>query len=274
MSLSPWQDGTTHGKNTNYKYMRTKALLCAAAVAAGAVSAMAQSNVYSLNIVGYVNLNATPGYSFTCAPLAAGVTNGLNEVLPPNTYDSGLGYGPFDGDQVLLWTGVSWRIIGLDSGSPTGFRDGSGAAIAAPVIAAGQGFLYNNVQGVAETLTYVGSVRTGTTTVNFPATPTMYAAGSAVPFSGGVTNVLQFSNVYDSAQGYGPLDGCQIEKAIITAGGQITGFSVISFDTGSKTGFRNTSGAEVAEPTINPAQGFFFNNVNGAVTPWTQVFNP
>src|SRR5437763_197776 len=45
----------SHTVNTNYKHMRTKALLCAAALAAGAVTAMAQSNVYSLNVVGYIN---------------------------------------------------------------------------------------------------------------------------------------------------------------------------------------------------------------------------
>ena len=53
--------GTTHGKNTNYKHMRTKALLCAAALAAGTAASMAQSNVYSLNIVGYVNVPLTSG---------------------------------------------------------------------------------------------------------------------------------------------------------------------------------------------------------------------
>src|SRR5436305_926182 len=36
--------------------MRTKTLLCAAALAAGALTSMAQSNVYSLNVVGYYNL--------------------------------------------------------------------------------------------------------------------------------------------------------------------------------------------------------------------------
>src|SRR5437764_8488113 len=39
--------------------MRTKTLLCAAALAAGvATSAVAQSNVYSLNVVGYYNVVA------------------------------------------------------------------------------------------------------------------------------------------------------------------------------------------------------------------------
>src|SRR6266403_950334 len=44
--------------------MRTKALLCAAGLlAAGAFTAMAQSNVYSLNVVGYVNVSLTNGFT-------------------------------------------------------------------------------------------------------------------------------------------------------------------------------------------------------------------
>jgi hypothetical protein len=44
--------------------MRTKALLCAAGLlAVGAVSALAQSNVYSLNVVGYVNVSLTNGFN-------------------------------------------------------------------------------------------------------------------------------------------------------------------------------------------------------------------
>jgi hypothetical protein len=37
--------------------MRTKALLCVASLAAGVTATMAQSNVYSTNVVGYYELN-------------------------------------------------------------------------------------------------------------------------------------------------------------------------------------------------------------------------
>src|ERR1035437_6379563 len=47
----------THGKHKLHKekYMRTKVLLCAAALAASLASSMAQ-NVYSLNVVGCYNV--------------------------------------------------------------------------------------------------------------------------------------------------------------------------------------------------------------------------
>ncbi len=73
--------GGTHGKNTNYKHMRTKALLCAAALAAGTVASMAQSNVYSLNIVGYVNVPLKAGFNLIANPLDNG-TNTLSSLFP------------------------------------------------------------------------------------------------------------------------------------------------------------------------------------------------
>jgi hypothetical protein len=58
----------THG-NTNYKNMRIKTLFCLAALAAGSAVSMAQSNVYSLNIVGYVTVTNPPGYRLMANPL-------------------------------------------------------------------------------------------------------------------------------------------------------------------------------------------------------------
>ncbi len=64
--------------------MRTlKALLCLSALAAGIATTVAQSNVYSLNIVGYVNVPVPSGYSLLANPLKAGVTNGANEIMTP-----------------------------------------------------------------------------------------------------------------------------------------------------------------------------------------------
>jgi hypothetical protein len=49
--------------------MRTKTLLCLAALTAGVATSMAQSNVYSLNIVGYVTITNNTGFSMIANPL-------------------------------------------------------------------------------------------------------------------------------------------------------------------------------------------------------------
>src|SRR5271166_2726177 len=74
--------------------MRTKTLLCMAALAAGVATSMAQSNVYSLNVVGYVNYPFTLGnYTLVSNPLD-NTTNDLNTILP----------GVPDGTSVGLWS--------------------------------------------------------------------------------------------------------------------------------------------------------------------------
>jgi len=61
--------------------MRTKALVAAAALlAAGALSSMAQSNVYSLNVVGYVNVTLNTGFNMLANQLDLDGT-GLNNTV-------------------------------------------------------------------------------------------------------------------------------------------------------------------------------------------------
>src|SRR4051812_11081510 len=68
--------------------MRTKALLCAAGIlAAGAATSMAQSNVYSLNVVGYVNVSLTNGFNMVANQLdldGTGINNTVTNVVGTN----------------------------------------------------------------------------------------------------------------------------------------------------------------------------------------------
>jgi hypothetical protein len=61
--------------------MRTKTLLAAAVLAAGIATSMAQSNVYSLNVVGYVNQVYPVGFSMVATPLKTS-NNIVSQVIP------------------------------------------------------------------------------------------------------------------------------------------------------------------------------------------------
>jgi hypothetical protein len=239
--------------------MRTKVLLGLAVLAAGAATSMAQSNVYSLNIVGYANVPIRAGYNFHTTPfrVTTAQTNGANEILPANT-------GQYDGDAILTWSGHGWASANLDSSSPSGFSDSGGTPIAAPILSAGKGYLYYNGQGASNNITYVGEVRTGTNTVSIPGSPEFAAVGSPAPLSGGVISVLQFSNPA------GVLDG----DAVLIAVGAISGFSSSGFDSASPTGFSDSGGTPIPAPSLAVGQGFFFDNLNAAPVTWTQVVNP
>ena len=258
--------------------MRTK-ILCAAALAAGALTTMAQ--VYSANIVGYVNVPVGQGYTFLANPLDASPDNGANNVMPnPDpTQDYS---GPYDNSTIQEWTGTGWTISLFDSvttDTTTGFMDNSATTVVpAPVLSSGKGFLFNN-QGTATSVTFVGQVRTGTNTTVFPQRNVPYAVGSMLPVSGGVSTSLGFSNP-DPTQDYsGPLDNDVVELLKVNASGQAAGYDVYLFDsvtTDTTTGFMDNSASVVRpEPQIPMAGGFFFANNNGVGTyNWSQILNP
>jgi len=157
--------------------MRTKALLCAAAVAAGALTSMAQSNVYSLNIVGYVNTPMVTGYNLLGNPLDNG-TNDLASLFPNASF----------GDTVYTFVGGSFQ-------SAVYFGSWSPDAVLAP----GLGFFYN--AGAPGTNTFVGNVLTGTQTVNIPAGYSMVA--SKIPIAATLGNLNFPANFGDTVYYYG-----------------------------------------------------------------------
>ena len=87
--LDLWDSAGTHGNN-KYQNMRTKLIAAAAILAAGLASSMAQSNVYSLNVVGYVNKTFVAGGFTAAANPLNGTNNSLNTIMkgtqvPDNT---------------------------------------------------------------------------------------------------------------------------------------------------------------------------------------------
>lgn len=203
--------------------MRTKTLLLAAALSAvGIVSSLAQSNVYSLNVVGYVNRDCAGngGFTLLANPLDSG-TNTLNGVLAsalPAT------------SKVLKWGGTSFNTYTRTASGwlpPTG-----GTATVAP----GEGFFVQTPNpGPALTLTFVGNVLQGSLTNDYPLLFNL--SGNQFPDSGTVT-----------ALGMVP----PTNNKILTWGGA-------SYNTYTKTatGWLPPGSG----PTINVADGFFVNAV-------------
>jgi hypothetical protein len=247
--------------------MRTKTLLiAAAALAVGVASSMAQT--YSQNIVGYVNLPMGVNYSTQLVPFDAAGGNSLtNLILNPG--------GILDGSQVFLWNGTSYTTYTLDSGFATGVGDQFDASpVDGPNMPAGTPFLFNN-GGAATTNTYTGTVHMGNgsvpgTSTNIIPNLALNLLGPIIPFAGGITSALQFTNQA------GALDGNQIFVVKISAGGALTGFNTYTFDSGLlPSGFGDQFDAiEVPEPQIPLGTIFFFGNGTGGPVPWIQTLNP
>jgi hypothetical protein len=256
-----------------------------AALAAGALTAVAQSNVYSLNIVGYVNLPVANGFQFISNPLDNGA-NDANTLFPnPNTDPTGNSgtLGPWDGSNLQEWTGASWKVSYFDSittDTTTGFTDAGGNPVVVPTLSSGKGFLMNNASGAATTATFVGQVRTGTNVVSLASRANPWALGAPLPLAGAITT-LGFANPNVDPSGntgtLGPLDGCAVEFLKTTPTGGPAGYKVSYFDsitTDTTTGFTDAGGNPVSEPQIAVASGFFFVNASGVTFNWTQILNP
>jgi hypothetical protein len=161
--------------------MRTKTLVCAAAIAASAVtSVMAQSNVYSLNIVGYANVVMPLGNHTFANPFDKdGINSATNTLtLPDVTYFS-------------FWTGSSfdnwyYEEVG-DPGGPWWTDNGYSAHKTPPILTPGKGFYVN--PNTRFTNTFVGNVVPAPGTTNSMTVPTgNQLVASRLPISGVLSN--------------------------------------------------------------------------------------
>jgi hypothetical protein len=151
--------------------MRTKTLLCAAALAAGlATSALAQSNVYSLNVVGYYNI-----------PLAANQKVMLgNQLNTTNNTLAGVIPNPPPGSAFFKFNG-GFATYGFDDVDLVWTPNGTVS------LAPGEGGFF--ISPVATTLTFVGEVMQGSLTNTLPLN-TKVIRTSIVPQAGRVTTDL------------------------------------------------------------------------------------
>jgi hypothetical protein len=215
--------------------MRTKTLLAAAAMlAAGLASSMAQSNVYSLNVVGYVNTVFKGGNLFTATanPLNT-ASNTLTGIF------GGGGTGLPAGSQVQAWNYAAQDFFAPYIKTPLGWGANAGVSVAP-----GQG-LFVKIAGADYTNTYVGEVLQGSLTNATLAT--FNFIGNLVPQTGLATAV-----------GLVPAPGAQVQQWNV-------GTQDFVLYTKNPVGW-NAPG----EPTINVAEGFFLKN--SAAYNWIRNF--
>jgi hypothetical protein len=255
--------------------MRKTLLIAAAALAASVISSEAQ--VYSQNIVGYVNQIVPNNFSTINNPL-----DNPNGNSATNLFDTTSGNN--DGSILFYWNGTGFTQVEFASGTvyagqPSGFVNAlTLAPVAAPVLNPGTGYFFNNSSGNGVfTNTFVGTVHvdgapTGTQTVGSTTNVLNGAAqfvfiASKLPIGGGIASSLGLTN--DLA---GDLDGSILYIPNIVSG-QVHGYAEIEYSSGAPSGFVNAlTLANVAEPTIPVGGAFLFNNAVGANWNWVQSY--
>jgi len=192
--------------------MRTKTTVLAAAVlAAGALSSMAQNNVYSLNVVGYINVAIPVGYSL--------VANQLN-ASPDNTLNNSLGLNFPSGLEVIKWDAVHQGFTQPDTFYTA--QDTQGAAswlnnlftTSTTTVSPGEGFFFYNPNLTATNVTLVGQVVQGTNALAIsvgysflsvvpPVAVDLSTNGSlALPITGAGPSLYEYITFNSAAGGY------------------------------------------------------------------------
>ncbi len=150
---------------TKTQNMRTKSILAVAAIlATGAVASMAQSNVYSLNVVGYVNITVPANTKIMIANQLNTTNNTLAGVLP--TAPDGAQFNKFNS---------GFTTYTFDELEPGWLPDGNVS------LAPGEGGFFQSP--IATTLTFVGEVKQGSLTNTLPI-GVKVIRGSIVPQAG------------------------------------------------------------------------------------------
>lgn len=156
--------------------MRTKTLLiAAAALAVGLVTSQAQ-NVYSQNVVGYVNVPLIGGgaYNLIANPLN-NANNNLTNLFPTAG----------DGDTILRWDAAATDFNPTFPAYSTFFNAWSANFLLKP----GEGFFYVN-SGSNRTNTFVGEVIQGSYTNSLLGSGAYNSIASSVPIGGSFTNAI------------------------------------------------------------------------------------
>jgi hypothetical protein len=220
----------------------TKTLILTALLGiAGSATVMAQSNVYSLNIVGYVNASVIPGFNLLANPVVTG-TNGIGQVLPSVSEGTLVyKYLPNGSFNIDIFASGAWYDFNTELPSTTTLSPGEGF------------FVYASG---SSTITFVGEVKTGTNTVTL--NTGFNLVSSVVP-----QRYELLSPDFPAANG-------MVHYSLNTNGT----FTVSLYDTSVGWFDQDTEAPRqvYSSPDNAPATGFYLYNPAGT-TPWTRTFN-
>ena len=215
-------------------------------MAAGLLSAAAQSNVYSANVVGYVNLPLTEGFNLVANQMDLDL-NGTNNTIV-NVFSNNL---PVNAT-IYSWNGTGFDISSFaknKAGTLTNWtlnftiNPGQGFWLSIPTGAFG---------GSSSNVTVVGNVLQGAlVNPHLPPAGGYSLLSSMPPIAGGITSNLNYQP--------------QLNDTVYTWNG--TGYNIASY---AKNKAGTLTNWTPSEPQIAVGQGFWLNSGAGAT--WSNNF--
>jgi len=257
--------------------MRTKLLLGAATLAAGLASSMAQSNVYSVNVVGYYNVSVPAhGFNFVANQLQNGTNDALSVLggsmqSDPNgvnnttlQYWTGTGFAAYQ-----YFTGADADNNFFTSGSVNGFYD-TGGGLHNPTLGQGGAFFIQNPTANPLTVTLVGQVVQGAYSITngngfnatsfiMPVATNILSSLVNLPVTSDPNGVLNTTVYYWTGTGFATYQ-------YFTGADADNNF----FTSGSAAGLYDTGGG-IHQVSPSVGAGFFIQNLGAAQT-WSYGF--
>jgi hypothetical protein len=210
---------------------------------ASAATSMAQA-VYSVNIVGYVNLSLAPGFNLVANQLTASPNNKLDTVLPAAVLES----------QVLKFANNNYSS---DISDGTSWLDAGTGNPSATTVSPGEGFFFFNPGSTPVTSTLVGEVKTGNG-LTVPLPPNFSLDSSIVPQDISLSAANGFPQV--------------LEMQYLTFNAATQNYNTALINDGTGWLDSNTGNPADAKPLVG--QGFFIFNPGSTTLNWTRNFNP
>jgi hypothetical protein len=225
--------------------MRTKTLLLTAALGIASVATSMAQAVYSVNVVGYVNLTLARNFNLVANQLDATPNNTLGSVFPSVPNNS----------QILKFSNNNYTRDDFDG---TGWVDSETFEPSTRSVNPGEGFFFYNPTAGPLTVTTVGQVRTGN--------------GLSVPL--GAAQFSLISSIVPQDIALTTANGVPLTQNM-----QYLSFNAASqtyntrLDVDGGAWLDSETFEPVPAPTATVGQGFFLYNP-GAATAWTRNFNP
>jgi hypothetical protein len=262
--------------------MRTKTVLLSALVGAlGSVAAMAQTNVYSLNAVGYINVTCYPGFNLIACPLICSPDNTVNTLMNNSN-------GSLTGTTLSFYNPVT--LFSSDQAAPTSGKGsttnangwaGGGTNTLNP----GQACWFENNSSPASNivLQFVGQVPT---VLNYNLTNTLVAGFNLVssiePAAGDLcTNIYPTTNAGGQlfTNVLGGLTNYNVGDVVYTYDGSLPASNAYTtFQSGSgkgQGGFGyNLNWAANGDPVVaRVGLGFWYQNNGPSTVNWVESYS-
>jgi hypothetical protein len=205
---------------------------------------MAQA-VYSVNVVGYINLTMKPGFNMVANQLKASPNNHLNSVLPSVPLES----------QVLKFVNGNYTA---DVSDGSAWFDNSTGNPSTTTVSPGEGFFFFNPNATDVTTTLVGEVTTGNN-LSVSLNPGFNLVSSIVPQDIDVTAANGFPLV--------------LELQYLTFNAATQNYNAALVTDGADW-FNNETGDPTPAPRPTVGQGFFVFNPGNTTLNWSRNFNP